>query len=67
MDLNLLYQKLQKLIFSNSARIPELSFGTAIQPSYLKDIDVPGDKLQYGDFSLRFLVDEEFGKLYGNT
>ena len=45
--------------FSNSARIPEIVLGTAIQPSYLKDIDVPGDKLQYGDFSLRFLVDEE--------
>ena len=29
-----------------------------MQPSYLKDIDVPGDKLQYGEFSLRFLVDE---------
>jgi len=45
--------------FCNSARIPEIVLGTAIQPSYLKDIDVPGDKLQYGDFSLRFLVDEE--------
>ena len=44
--------------FSNSARIPEIALGTAIQPSYLKDIDVPGDKLQYGDFALRFLVDE---------
>ena len=44
--------------FCNSARIPEISLGTAIQPSYLKDIDVPGDKLTYGDFSLRFLVDE---------
>ena len=44
--------------FSNTARIPELSLGTAVQPSYLKDVDVPGDKLQYGDFSLRFLVDE---------
>ena len=44
--------------FSNSARIPEITLGTAIQPSYLKDIDVPGDKLQYGDFALRFLVDE---------
>ena len=32
--------------------------GTAIQPTYLKDLDVPGDKLSYGDFSLRFLVDE---------
>jgi len=44
--------------FSNSARIPEISLGTAIQPNYLKDIDIPGDKLTYGDFSLRFLVDE---------
>ena len=44
--------------FSNTARIPELSLGNAVQPSYLKDIDVPGDKLQYGDLSLRFLVDE---------
>ena len=44
--------------FSNTARIPELSLGTAVQPSYLKDVDVPGDMLQYGDFSLRFLVDE---------
>ena len=25
---------------------------------YLKDLDIPGDKLTYGDFSLRFLVDE---------
>ncbi len=44
--------------FSNSCRIPEISLGTALQPSYLKDIDVPGDKLSYGDFSFRFLVDE---------
>ena len=44
--------------FCNSARIPEINLGTAIQPSYLKDLDVPGDKLSYGDFSLRFLVDE---------
>ena len=44
--------------FSNSARIPELTLGTAIQPSYLKDIDVPGEKLTYGDLTIRFLVDE---------
>ena len=45
--------------YCNSSRIPEITLGTAIQPSYLKDIDIPGDKLQYGDLSLRFLVDEE--------
>ena len=44
--------------FSNSAVVPDISLGTAIQPTYLKDIDVPGDKLIYGDFTLRFLVDE---------
>ena len=44
--------------FSNSARIPELSLGTATQPSYLKDIDIPGEKLTYGDLNIRFLVDE---------
>ncbi len=44
--------------FRYSARIPDISLGTAIQPVYLKDIDIPGDKLQYGDFTLRFLVDE---------
>ena len=44
--------------FSNSARIPEISLGTSNQPSYLKDLDIPGDKLSYGDFSLSFLVDE---------
>ena len=44
--------------FSNSARIPEITLGTAIQPSYLKMIDVPGEIIEYGDFNLRFLVDE---------
>ena len=44
--------------FCNSARIPEISLGNAVQPTYLKNIDIPGDKLEYGDFSLRFLVDE---------
>jgi len=44
--------------FSNSARIPELSLGTAVQPSYLKDIDIPGEKLTFGDLTIRFLVDE---------
>ena len=44
--------------FSNSARIPELSLGTAIQASYLKDIDIPGEKLTFGDLTVRFIVDE---------
>ena len=44
--------------FCNSASIPEITLGNAVQPTYLKDIDIPGEKLTYGDFSLRFLVDE---------
>jgi hypothetical protein len=44
--------------FCNSSRIPEITLGTAIQPSYLKDLDVPGEKLTYGDLTISFLVDE---------
>ena len=42
-----------------SANIPQISMGTAIQPTYLKDIPVPGDKVLYDDLTVRFLVDEQ--------
>jgi len=44
--------------FCNRANIPDLNLGVAVQPSYLKDIDTPGDKIVFGDLTLRFLVDE---------
>jgi hypothetical protein len=44
--------------FSNSAEIPGINLGVAMQPTYLKDIPIPGDKLTYDDFSLEFFVDE---------
>ena len=44
--------------FSNSAIIPVLNLELAQQASYLKNIAVPGERLTYGDFTLRFLVDE---------
>jgi hypothetical protein len=44
--------------FCNQANIPDLNLGVAIQPSYLKDLDTPGDKITFGDLNLRFLVDE---------
>lgn len=44
--------------FSNSANIPGLTLGVAQQPNYLKDIDIPGDKMVFEDFNLRFIVDE---------
>ena len=45
--------------FCQTANIPSLDLGIAVQPTYLKDIDRPGDKLQFGDLSVRFLVDED--------
>ena len=45
--------------FCNEANIPNITLGEAVQPTYLKDIPVPGDKIQFGDLSLRFLVDED--------
>lgn len=44
--------------FSNSANIPGITLGVANQPTYLKDIDIPGDKIQFDDFNLKFIVDE---------
>ena len=44
--------------YCNTARIPELTLATTTQPSYLKDIDVPGEKINYGDLTIQFLVDE---------
>ena len=45
--------------FCNQANIPSIDLGIAEQPTLLKNIDVPGDKIQFGDLSLRFLVDED--------
>ena len=45
--------------FCNQANIPDINLGVAVQPTYLKDIDRPGDKITFGDLNLRFLVDED--------
>ena len=47
------------VFFSNQANIPGLNLGVAEQPTYLTDIPVPGDKIQFQDLRLRFLVDED--------
>jgi hypothetical protein len=44
--------------FSKSANIPGINLGVAIQPTYLKDIPFPGDKLVFDDFKLTFNIDE---------
>jgi len=41
------------------ANLPGITLGTAVQPTYLKDIDLPGDKLVYDDFRVNFIVDED--------
>jgi len=45
--------------FCNQANIPDLSLGVVDQPSYLRDISTPGDKIAFGDLFIRFLVDED--------
>ena len=44
--------------FANSANIPGINLGVAVQTNYLRDLPIPGDKLTYEDFNLRFMVDE---------
>lgn len=45
--------------FGNAVNIPELILGTTIQPTAgLKNINRPGEIIEFGDLNLRFLVDE---------
>ena len=44
--------------FGSSVEIPSMSLGVANFANYLKDIPLPGDKMEFDDFNLRFLVDE---------
>ena len=45
--------------FCNQANIPSMDLGVANQPTYLRDIPTPGDKIEFGDLSIRFMVDED--------
>lgn len=42
-----------------SANLPSIQLGNASQPTPFVDIPVVGDKLVYGDFSIRFLISED--------
>ncbi len=42
-----------------SANLPSLALGFAVQPSPFLDIPVVGDKNQFGDFTIRFLITED--------
>jgi hypothetical protein len=45
--------------FCNSANIPGINLGVAMQPTPLKAIPIPGETLTYDDLTLRFMVDED--------
>jgi len=51
--------KLPKVeFFCTSINIPSITLGDTTQPTPLKDIPIPGDKVVYSGLSLDFLVDE---------
>ena len=55
----LIISKIPKVDFlCQAANIPSISMGTAVQPTYLKDLPVPGDKPVYDDLTVRFIIDE---------
>ena len=51
--------KLPKVeFFCTSVNIPGIQLGEALQPTPLKSIPIPGDKLSYSALDVSFLVDE---------
>ena len=44
--------------FGQSFALPDISIGRAIIPTPLRDYPIPGDKMEFGDMSFTFLVDE---------
>ena len=47
------------LSLANTASIPEISLGGAEQSNYLKQLMHPGDRVEYGELPIQFLVDED--------
>ena len=45
--------------FCDSAVIPGINLGVAMQPTYLKNIPVPGDVLSFDDLVVSFNIDED--------
>ncbi len=53
--------------FVQSVNIPGITLGEATQTTPLKDIPIPGDKLNYASLDLSFLVDENLNKVFQKT
>ena len=45
--------------FANTASLPQISLGGAEQANYLKSLMHPGDRVEYGELPISFLVDED--------
>ena len=45
--------------FCQSANIPAINLGYAVQPTPLLDLPYPGEKLTYGELSIRFMIQED--------
>jgi hypothetical protein len=45
--------------FCQEANLPGISMGNWAQPTPFTDVPVPGDKIQYEDFTISFAVDED--------
>jgi len=45
--------------FVQSANVPALNLGTAMQPTPFIDLPHPGDKITHGELSLRFMIQED--------
>ncbi|MBN88196.1 hypothetical protein CMO95_01200 [Candidatus Woesearchaeota archaeon] len=48
----------KSVYFSNQANIPSIDVGVSVQSNYLRDIPIPGDKMEFEDFTFQFMVDE---------
>jgi len=44
---------------TNSVNVPGIELGVATQSTYTNNIPIPGDMMQFDDFTIKFLVDED--------
>ena len=56
----LVFQKLPNVVYRcQSAPLPGISLGLTEQPSPTHTIPIPGDSIEYEDFVVQFIVDED--------
>ena len=54
------FQRAPKVaFFTTKINVPDMTLGVATQPTYLTDIPLPGEKIEFGDLNIEFLVDED--------